>query len=56
VLASARGDADAVYAAGAAEHTRAERARISALLERHGAVVVEVPARNPAGVSRTARC
>lgn len=47
-MARGRGDAEAVYAAAAAERTLAERREITALLTRHGAEVVdEVPERLP---------
>jgi uncharacterized protein (DUF58 family) len=42
-LSSARGDAAAVYHAAAAERARTERARIAALLIRHGVDVVDAP-------------
>jgi uncharacterized protein (DUF58 family) len=42
-LAAGRGDAEAVYAAAAAEQARAERRRVSALLRRHGVEVVDAP-------------
>jgi uncharacterized protein (DUF58 family) len=42
-LASARGDATAVYQAAAAERARAERARVAALLTRRGVDVVDAP-------------
>jgi uncharacterized protein (DUF58 family) len=42
-MAADRGDAPAVYNAGAGERARAERARISALLRRRGVVVVDAP-------------
>jgi uncharacterized protein (DUF58 family) len=41
-LASGRGDADAVYAAAAAERAIAERARLAGLLRRRGVEVVDV--------------
>lgn len=40
-MAAARGDTEAVYGAAAAETDRAGRARVSRLLERHGAHVVD---------------
>ncbi|SFQ17127.1 Uncharacterized conserved protein, DUF58 family, contains vWF domain [Amycolatopsis arida] len=40
-LAHARGDAEAVYSAAAAERTLAERRHVTALLTRHGAEVVD---------------
>lgn len=40
-MATARGDTAAVYGAAAAERDRAGRARVSQLLERHGAHVVD---------------
>ncbi len=42
-LAAGRADAGEVYAAAAAEQARAGRQRTSALLQRHGAVVVDAP-------------
>jgi uncharacterized protein (DUF58 family) len=42
-LAAARGDADAVYGAGAAVRAQAERARIAALLRRRGVGIVDAP-------------
>jgi len=42
-LASARGDAAAVYQAAAAERARTERARVAALLMRRGVDVVDAP-------------
>ena len=42
-MAAARGDAAAVYDAAAAERARSERARVSALLRRHGVEVVDAP-------------
>jgi uncharacterized protein (DUF58 family) len=42
-LAAGRADAGQVYAAAAAEQARAGRERTSALLQRHGAVVVDAP-------------
>ena len=42
-LAAARGDAAAVYGAGAAARAQADRARISALLRRRGVEVVDAP-------------
>jgi uncharacterized protein (DUF58 family) len=42
-LAAARGDAEAVYAAGAAALAQADRARISALLRRRGVEIVDAP-------------
>jgi uncharacterized protein (DUF58 family) len=42
-LAAGRGDAEAVYAAGAAARVRADRARISALLRRRGVEIVDAP-------------
>jgi uncharacterized protein (DUF58 family) len=42
-LAAGRGDAQAVYAAAAAEHARAERASIAALLRQRGVTVVDAP-------------
>jgi uncharacterized protein (DUF58 family) len=42
-LASARGDAPAVYQAAAAERARAERARVAALLARRGVEVIDAP-------------
>ena len=40
-LAQGRGDLDAVYAAAAAERSRAERRRVTALLRRRGVEVVD---------------
>lgn len=40
-MAAARGDTEAVYGAAAAERDRAGRSRVSRLLERHGAHVVD---------------
>jgi uncharacterized protein (DUF58 family) len=40
-MARARGDTAAVYGAAAAEHDRGGRARVSRLLERRGAHVVD---------------
>jgi uncharacterized protein (DUF58 family) len=42
-MAAARGDAAAVYDAAAAERARSERARVSALLRRHGIDVLDAP-------------
>jgi uncharacterized protein (DUF58 family) len=42
-MAAARGDAEAVYEAGAAERALAERARISAELRRRGVDIVDAP-------------
>jgi uncharacterized protein (DUF58 family) len=42
-LASARGDAPAVYQAAAAERARAERASVAALLTRRGVEVIDAP-------------
>jgi uncharacterized protein (DUF58 family) len=42
-MAAGRADAGQVYAAAAAEQARAGRQRTSALLQRHGAVVVDAP-------------
>ncbi len=42
-LASARADPAGVYQAAAAERARAERARVAALLTRHGVDVIEAP-------------
>jgi uncharacterized protein (DUF58 family) len=42
-LAAGRGDAEAVYAAGAAARAQADRARISALLRRRGVEIVDAP-------------
>jgi uncharacterized protein (DUF58 family) len=42
-LAAGRGDAEAVYAAGAAARAQADRARISALLSRRGVEIVDAP-------------
>lgn len=42
-LAAGRGDADAVYAAAAAERARDERARTVAMLTRRGVTVVDAP-------------
>ena len=42
-LASSRADAAEVYQAAAAERARAERARVGALLTRHGVDVVDAP-------------
>jgi uncharacterized protein (DUF58 family) len=42
-MASGRDDAGQVYAAAAAEQARAGRQRTSALLQRHGALVVDAP-------------
>jgi uncharacterized protein (DUF58 family) len=42
-LAAARGDAAAVYGAGAAARAEADRARISALLRRRGVEIVDAP-------------
>ncbi|HMG65077.1 MAG TPA: DUF58 domain-containing protein [Streptosporangiaceae bacterium] len=42
-LAAARGDAAAVYGAGAAARAQADRARISALLRRRGVEIVDAP-------------
>jgi uncharacterized protein (DUF58 family) len=42
-LAAQRGQAGLVYAAAAAERARAERARISAVLQRRGVTVVDAP-------------
>ena len=40
-MAAARGDADAVYDAAAAELARGDRRRVAALLGRHGVEVVD---------------
>jgi uncharacterized protein (DUF58 family) len=40
-MAAARGSAEAVYEAAAAERARSDRARVSALLRRHGVQVVD---------------
>ena len=51
-LASGRGDTAAVYGAAAAEHDRIGRSRVSRLLERHGAHVVDaLPAELPPAVA-----
>ena len=51
-MAGARGDTAAVYGAAAAEHDRAGRTRVSRLLERHGAHVVDaLPADLPPAVA-----
>lgn len=42
-MAGGRGDTEAVYAAAAAERSRLERARVTALLDRHGVEVVDEP-------------
>jgi uncharacterized protein (DUF58 family) len=42
-MATARGDAAAIYAAAAAERARSGRARVSALLRRHGVDVIDAP-------------
>jgi uncharacterized protein (DUF58 family) len=42
-LASGRADPAAVYQAAAAERARAERARVAALLTRHGVDVIDAP-------------
>jgi uncharacterized protein (DUF58 family) len=42
-MAGGRGDAEAVYGAGAALRAQAERARISTLLRRRGVDVVDAP-------------
>jgi len=42
-MAAARGDAAAVYGAGAAARAQADRARISALLRRRGVEIVDAP-------------
>jgi uncharacterized protein (DUF58 family) len=42
-MAAQRGEAGLVYAAAAAERARAERARISAVLQRRGVTVVDAP-------------
>jgi uncharacterized protein (DUF58 family) len=42
-MAAARGDAEAVYAAGAAARAQGERARISARLRRRGVDIVDAP-------------
>jgi uncharacterized protein (DUF58 family) len=42
-MAAARGDADAVYEAGAAERALADRARIAAALRRRGVDIVDAP-------------
>jgi uncharacterized protein (DUF58 family) len=42
-MAAARGTAASVYEAAAAERARSERARVSALLRRHGVLVVDAP-------------
>jgi uncharacterized protein (DUF58 family) len=42
-MATARGDAAAVYEAAAAERARSGRARVSALLRRHGVDVIDAP-------------
>ncbi len=48
-LAAGRGDADAVYAAAAAERTLAERGRLRGLLRRRGVEVVDVVPEHFAG-------
>jgi uncharacterized protein (DUF58 family) len=51
-MAQARGDTAAVYGAAAAEHDRTGRTRVSRLLERHGAHVVDaVPDELPPAVA-----
>jgi uncharacterized protein (DUF58 family) len=51
-MASGRGDAALVYSAAAAEQARAARQRISALLRRRGAQVVDAtPDRLPAALA-----
>ena len=51
-LASGREDTAAVYGAAAAEHDRIGRSRVSRLLERHGAHVVDaLPAELPPAVA-----
>lgn len=42
-LAAARGDVDAVYAAAAAERSRGDRERMTAILRRRGVEVVDAP-------------
>ena len=42
-MAGARGDATSVYSAAAAEHARAQRSRVSALLRSRGIGVVDAP-------------
>ena len=42
-MAAGRAGAAQVYGAAAAEQARADRARVSALLRRHGAQVVDAP-------------
>ena len=42
-MAAGRGDSEAVYGAAAAERDQAGRFRVSRLLERHGAHVVDAP-------------
>jgi uncharacterized protein (DUF58 family) len=42
-MASGRGDAGQVYDAAAAERARSARQWVSALLQRHGAQVVDAP-------------
>jgi uncharacterized protein (DUF58 family) len=42
-MARARGTAEGVYEAAAAERARSDRARVSALLRRHGVQVVDAP-------------
>jgi uncharacterized protein (DUF58 family) len=42
-LAAGRGDAEAVYAAGAATRAQADRARVSAVLRRRGVEIVDAP-------------
>lgn len=42
-MASGRGDAEAVYAAGAAERSRSERRHVTGVLERRGVTVVDEP-------------
>ena len=42
-MASARGDADAVYDAAAAERARGDRRRLAELLGRRGVEVVDAP-------------
>ena len=43
-MSGGRGDAEAVYRAAAAERALAERRRVTALLRRHGVLVVDEPA------------
>jgi uncharacterized protein (DUF58 family) len=42
-MAAGRGDAEAVYAAGAAARAEAERTRVSAQLRRRGVDIVDAP-------------